>query len=203
MKKIIKSTALATILIAGISSSNTVYAEGVTDPDLVRQAQEMLYNLNYDVGPVDGEMTEKTRAAILKYQQNTETEETGVLTVDVLLALKDATPPSTWGAISAGLDGGWGASWNYGNRREAEEEATKHCKKNSKEECGVLAVHSNNCMAAYHWNSEKRWGWRMRSGTTIDKAKLNALGDCHKYREDGAKCDLMTAVCADGRHDKK
>ncbi len=200
MKNIIKSATVTTLFVLGISSSTLTLADEVTDPDLVRQAQELLYNLNYDIGEVDGQLSEKTRGAILKYQQNVEIKETGSLTVELLLGLRDVKAPDKWGAISAGLDGGWGASWNYGKRRDAEDEASKNCKDNSKVECGVLAVHSSNCMAAYHWNSEKRWGWRMRSGTSIDKAKLNALGDCHKHREDDAKCNLMTAICADGRH---
>ena len=200
MKKLIKSTVLAAALIVGGATSNIATAAGISDPDLVRQAQELLYNLNYDVGEINGQMTEETKAAILKYQQNTDREQTGELTVEILLALKDATPPSRWGALSAALDGGWGAAWNYGSRGEAEEEALKHCRKNSDQKCDVLAIHTDACIAAYHWSTDERWGWRMRTGASVDKAKLNALQDCHKYREGEAECNLMAAICADGRH---
>lgn len=200
MKNSIKVAALTLLITLGLTATNPVRADTVTDPDLIRQAQDILYNLNYDVGEINGQMTQETRDAIRDYERNKNFTETGILTVNLLLELRDATIPSNWGAISAAVDGAWGATWNYNNRATAEREAKTECAKNTEHPCDVVAVHGNNCLALYHWNGKERWGWAIRTGASIDKAKLESLQHCRGNRSENVPCDLRTVVCANGRH---
>ena len=200
MKNSIKMTASALVIALGMSTSGAVAEDIVTDRELVAQAQEIMYNLNYDVGPRDGVMNEETRNVIRTLQRKLDMQQTGNLTVKLLLELRAQKISKTWGAISAAVDGGWGATWNYETRSQAEGRAIELCNSKSEKNCKVLAVYDQQCAAAYHWDGEERWGWRGSTGTSIDRAKLEALEDCRKHRSEPAPCELMTAICADGRH---
>jgi len=46
---------------------------------MIRQVQERLYNLNYEIGVLNGQMTEEARKAIREWQKNVEREPTGEL----------------------------------------------------------------------------------------------------------------------------
>lgn len=200
MKNSIRIAASTLVITIGLTLSNFAKADTVTDPDLIRQAQEILYNLNYEIDAIDGRMGEETREAIRSYQRNQNITETGILTVQLLLELRDARIPTTWGAISAAVDGAWGGTWNYGDRKTAEREAKQECNKNTEHPCDVVAVHGNNCLALYHWNGKERWGWAIRTGASIDKAKLESLQHCRNNRTENVPCDLRTVICANGRH---
>lgn len=200
MKNSIKIATFALVITLGLTVSHAAKADTVSDPDLIRQAQDILYKLNYDVGEINGQMTEETREAIRSYQRNKNLSDDGILTVNLLLELRDARIPSTWGAISAAVDGAWGATWNYNDRLTAEREAKQECAKNTEHPCDVVAVHGDNCLALYHWNGKERWGWAIRTGASIDKAKLESLQHCRSNRTENVPCDLRTVACANGRH---
>ncbi len=184
MKNSIKLAALTLLITLGLTATNPAKADTVTDPDLIRQAQDILYNLNYDVGEVNGQMTQETREAIRSYERNKNFDEMGILTVKLLLELRDATIPRNWGAISAAVDGAWGSTWNYNDRTTAEREAKSECAKNTEHPCDVVAVHGDNCLALYHWNGKERWGWAIRTGGSIDKAILESLQHCRRNRSE-------------------
>ena len=77
--------------------------QGLTDPAVVREIQERLYNLNYDISVLNGQLTEETRSAIRDWQKNSKREPTGELTQDELAELRNAAPSQHLGR--AGLCG--------------------------------------------------------------------------------------------------
>lgn len=60
------------------------------EASLVRLIQQDLAKLGYDPGPVNGELTDRTRAAIAKFQTDTGLEPTGQATVALAAALRAA-----------------------------------------------------------------------------------------------------------------
>ena len=72
----------------------------LNDAAAVREIQERLYNLNYDISVLNGQMTEETRAAIRDWQRNAKHEPTGELSDDEIAELRNARLPSTWGALA-------------------------------------------------------------------------------------------------------
>ena len=151
-------------------------------------------------GSIDGKLGPATRKVIRTLQRKLNMRETGNLSVELLIALRKQKLPSTWGAVSAAVDGGWGATWNYETRRSAERAAKKLCTEKSKKNCRILSIYGEQCAAAYHWDGKSRWGWRGSSGNSLEIAKRDALADCRAHRSESVPCELLTAVCADGRH---
>lgn len=200
MRHSFKMTASALLIAVSFGASNAVGEEIVTDPDLIRQAQKIMYNLNYDFGTVDGKLGPATRKVIRTIQRKLNMAETGNLSVGLLLELRKQKIPTIWGALSAAVDGGWGATWNYETRRSAERKAKQLCRSKSKKTCRVLAVYDQQCAAAYHWDGKDRWGWRGSSADDLSEAKQNALTDCRAHRSESVPCELLTAICANGSH---
>lgn len=203
MRNLVRGTVTAVLLAVGFQTQVAVAEDIVTDPDLIRQAQEIMYNLNYDFGVPDGVNGPPTREVIRTLQKKLGHPVTGDLTERLLKQLKQQKIPTTWGAVSGAVDGGWGAVWNYKTRKAAEQKAADLCKAKSKKKCRVLAIYDQQCAAAYHWDGKKKWGWRGSSGNSMQIAKRDALADCRANRSEAVPCKLMTAICADGSHKKK
>ena len=202
MREFLRTAASAAVIVMGFQTSVAVAQDIVTDPDLIRQAQEIMYNLNYDFGAPDGVNGPTTRKVIRTLQKKLGHPETGDLTIRLLQELRQQKIPSTWGAVSGAVDGGWGAVWNYKTRKAAERKAAELCRSKSKKKCRVLAIYDRQCAAAYHWDGKSKWGWRGSSGNDMKIAKRDALADCRSNRSEAVPCKLMTAVCADGSHKK-
>jgi peptidoglycan hydrolase-like protein with peptidoglycan-binding domain len=164
MKNSIRMAVLALTIAYGLTASHSAKADTITDPDLIRQAQDILYNLNFDVGEVNGQVTEATRQAIIAYQRIKGVEQTGILTVELLLELRDEKIPDSWGAIAASVDSTWGATWGYSNRAEAERDAKSECTKRTETQCNVVAFYGDSCLALYHWDGKEKHGYTMREG---------------------------------------
>ena len=87
----------------GLQTPVAVAQDIVTDPDLIRQAQEIMYNLNYDFGAPDGINGPTTRKVIRTLQKKLGHPETGDLTIRLLQELRQQKIPSTWGAVSGAV----------------------------------------------------------------------------------------------------
>ena len=127
-----RTTATAALIAFGFQAHIAVAEDIVTDPNLILQAQEIMYNLNYDFGVPDGVNGPPTREVIRTLQKKLGQPVTGDLTVKLLEQLKKQKIPTTWGAVSGAVDGGWGAVWNYKTRKAAERKASDLCKAKSK-----------------------------------------------------------------------
>ena len=60
----------------------------IIDDELVKSTQELLVELGYSIGEIDGILGEKTRSAIKAFEFQVETEMTGVPTENLLVALQ-------------------------------------------------------------------------------------------------------------------
>ena len=101
--------------------------DALTDATVIREVQERLYNLNYEIGILNGQMTQETRNAIRQWQTNVNHEPTGELTEEELSQLRNARLPSTWGALAYAARGASAVVWNRPSRQEAVSAALADC----------------------------------------------------------------------------
>ena len=85
----------------------------ITDPALLKEVVERLYELNFDPDlSDDGAGTEATRLAIRQFEQQTGLPLTGAATMGPLQRLRAAGGLKPWGAIVYGKDSNkWGMAW--------------------------------------------------------------------------------------------
>ena len=101
--------------------------DALTDATVIREVQERLYNLNYEIGILNGQMTQETRNAIRQWQTNVNHEPTGELTEEELSQLRNARLPTTWGALAYAARGASAVVWNRPSRQEAVSAALADC----------------------------------------------------------------------------
>ena len=94
---------------------------------IIKEAQERLYELNYDVGEIDGLMGNQTRQTILAFEADARiTQNNGRLTQATLKALRKAGSLAPWAAIAySKKTDSWGASWKHTTRKAATAAAIK------------------------------------------------------------------------------
>lgn len=72
----------------GTRSDANIFAQPRYSRDMVREVQDILNQLNYDTGPVDGNYGPRTRRAIAQYQRNVGLPVTGRVSTELTTALK-------------------------------------------------------------------------------------------------------------------
>ena len=160
--------------------------------ELIREAQQRLYELNYDPGPDDGALTRDTQQAIREFESKLGERITGQLTEGMLRRLRTVGGLKPWGAIAfSEATQGWGMSWNHETRVAAVAAAHKSCG-NAAQCTKVLTFFGTECAAFAH--SPSRWSLVARDSTA--RARLAALEECQKQ---GARCTVVATVCADGQ----
>ncbi len=171
------------------------YREGdnvaLSDPNLLREVSERLYELNFDPGPFDGPIGKQTQQAIREFQQASNLPATGEASQGILRRLREAGALKPWGAIVyASRRGKWGMSWSQDTRQAAVASARVTC--GSPEKCPVeISFFGTECGVFAHSNS----GYAVVARRSIQEAKEQALSDCGKR---GPSCTIVAAVCADG-----
>jgi len=92
----------------------------ISDPVLLNELRDLLYELSFDPGPLDGPFTASTREAIQEFQQQVNLPPTSVATMGLLRRLRELGGHKTWGAIVYSKDTGkWGKSRNETTRKAA------------------------------------------------------------------------------------
>jgi peptidoglycan hydrolase-like protein with peptidoglycan-binding domain len=179
-------------------------ASVLTDRAAIREVQDLLYKLNYQIGPQDGRLTSQTRDAIRKWQANVKLPETGDMTVSHLALLRSAPLPTTWGALAYYTKGASATVWNRPSREIAEREALAECRKNAGASCKVFAVARNICAALGFYNAvvggRQHWGVYASVRPTLGQATDHALSECRRQARRPNACGVRTTVCADGGH---
>lgn len=187
---------------AGQEGDNTA----LSDPSLLREVRERLYELNFDPGPVTGPIGKPARQAIREFQQLSKLPPTGEASQGLLRRLREAGPLKPWGAIAyprkdEKWSRSWGMSWFQGTRQAAVASAREKCGTPERcpqetsfygTDCGVLVAHSNSA-------------WYAHASPSMQQAKEKARLDC---RKGGRSCRIVATVCADGTelyesHDKE
>jgi len=165
----------------------------VVASELVKEAQERLYELNYSPGPADGAITRLTERAIREFEAKSGLPQTGRLTEGLLRRLRAVGGLKPWGAIVfSEATHKWGMSWNHTTRKDAVAAAQGSCGP-TPSTCGAALTFFGTECAAFAY-SDTRWSGVARDNTA--KARLAALEECQKQ---GARCKTVATVCADGQ----
>jgi hypothetical protein len=163
----------------------------ISDPALLREVRERLYELNFDPGAFDGPINEPARQAVREFEQANKLASTGGVTQGLLRRLRDISGLKPWGAIvySKATDK-WGMAWSQDTRKAAVASARTSC--GDPLHCPIeISFFGTECGVFAH--SESRWAIMAREN--IQKAREDALSDCRKR---GKACRIIASVCADG-----
>jgi hypothetical protein len=178
---------------------------GVTDVTVVREVQEKLYNLNYEISVLNGQLTEETRSAIRDWQKNIKHEPTGELSEDELADLRNAKIPTTWGALAYAARGASSVVWNRPSRQEAVSAALTDCRERAgRDNCKVVTAVENSCGAlGFYMGTVRRttyWGAWAIIRPTLGQAMDLALSTCRDQAKRPEACGVRLTFCADGSH---
>jgi hypothetical protein len=179
-------------------------ASALTNPGAIREVQDLLYKLNYQIGPRNGRLTQQTRDAIRQWQENVKQPISGDVTEAQFALLRRARLPTVWGALAYHTKGATGTVWNRQSRESAESDALAECRKKANATCSVLTVASNICGALGFYNAvvggRQHWGVYASVRPTLGQATDNALSECRRQAKQPSACGVRTTVCADGGH---
>jgi hypothetical protein len=160
----------------------------VSDPVLLTEIRNRLYELNFDPGPLDGKGDDElTKRAIAEFEAANKMARVGHPTAELLQRLRAAGALNPWGAIMKGGDK-WGMSWGHTTRKAAVAAARLPCGTSCTTEVSFFGT---ECGAFA--NSDSSWAITARQ--SMQQAKETALSDCGKR---GRSCRIVAAVCADG-----
>jgi hypothetical protein len=162
----------------------------ISDPGLLREVRERLYELNFDPGPFDGPATETAREAIREFEQQNHLALTETATVGLLRRLREVGGMKPWGAIVySPREEKWGMSWDTATRKDAVARALASCEP---ARCTTeVSFFGTECGAFAHSGSV----WAIVARDNVQRAKEAALSDCGKR---GKNCRVVATVCADG-----
>ena len=176
----------------------------LTSASIIREVQDRLYNLNYQISARNGQINNQTREAIRQWQTNLKRTVTGDMTSAELAMLRRANLPTTWGALAYYSKGASSTVWNRPTREIAEREALEACRKNAGAPCQVLSVANKICGALGFYNAvvsgRQHWGAYASVRPTLGQATEHALSECRAKAKQPNACGVRTTVCADGSH---
>jgi hypothetical protein len=175
------------------------------DAAVIREVQERLYNLNYEIGVLNGQMSEETRNAIRDWQRNVSREPTGELTDEELKQLRSARLPTTWGALAYAARGASAVVWNRPSRQEAVSAALADCHARAgRDNCKVVTAAETGCGAlGFYMGTVRRtthWGAYAIVRPTLGQAMDLALSECRAQAKKPEACGIRLTFCADGSH---
>jgi len=178
----------------------------VSDPSMIRELQNKLYNLNYKVPRRDGVFDNGTRDAISDWQKTTNQPITGTLSADQWRRLREARLSTTWGAIAYTARGAFGQTFNRASRADAEQEALRECRRRAgrNADCRLLAGMDSSCVAMASYRTENRrriyFGSSVVLRPQLADAISEALRQCNDQPESDRGCSARTTFCANGSH---
>ena len=97
----------------------------ISDPGLLREVHERLYELNFDPGSPD---TDGLKAAIREFEALSKLAQTGEATQGLLTRLREIGGLKPWGAIVYDNNAAkWGMAWDQPSRKDAVASARSQC----------------------------------------------------------------------------
>jgi hypothetical protein len=163
----------------------------ISDPALLSEVRERLYELNFDPGPLTGPVGETARKAVREFQQMSNLPTSGEVSQGLLRRLRESGGLKPWGAIVyARKEQKWGMAWSQDTRQAAVASARATC--GNPESCPTeISFFGTECGAFAHSDSS----WAIVARRSMQQAKEDALADCGRR---GRSCRIVGAVCADG-----
>jgi hypothetical protein len=179
--------------------------KALTEAAVIREVQERLYNLNYEIGVLNGYMTDETRNAIREWQKNVQHEPTGELSEEELNQLRNARLPTTWGALAYAARGASAVVWSRPSRQEAVSAALADCHARAgRDNCKVVTAAETGCGAlGFYMGTVHRtthWGAYAIVRPTLGQAMDLALSQCRELAKKPEACGIRITFCADGSH---
>jgi uncharacterized caspase-like protein len=176
-------------LVPGLSQP--VAAAPISDPSMLREIRERLYELNFDPGPLEGKFGEPARKSIREFEAGNGIAPTGEPTDELLRQLRNAGELKPWGAlVYSRKTGKWGGSWAQASRTLAVAKARVSCGDSTV--CDVeLSFFGTACGSFAHAEG----GFSIIARRDVKTAREAALADCGKR---GKSCSTVASVCADG-----
>ena len=173
----------------------------LTDASVIREVQERLYNLNYEIGPINGRLTDETRTAIRQWQSNMRRPQTGDMDLEELTVLRNISLPAIWGALAFGERGASAVVWNRTSRQDAVNAARSDCRgRNKGVDCKVLSAADTACGALGFYMAGGAWGAYAIIRPTLGQATAVALEQCREQGRRPDACGVRITFCADGSH---
>lgn len=182
-------------------------ASVLTSYQTIREVQDRLYALNYDLKVLNGQLSRETREAIKAWQQVVRRPVTGDITADDLAFLRRARPIQAWGAIGFEARGAYGIVWNRTSRQDAETDAMAECRKHAAangKNCQVFTLGDSQC-GAMSWyqgtaGGRNHWGAFVVRRATFGQARDDGLEECRRQAKVPRACQVRVTFCADGAH---
>ena len=173
-------------------------------PEVVREVQQKLYDLNFRILKIDGLMSDETIVAIRRLQTALSQSGTGKLTGAQLAVLRRMKVSTVWGAMAWGRQAQSSVVFQLPDRATAERDAKAQCKRKTGKECEVAAIETSSCIALAA--SEGRIANTIHSamgvgrGVNLEKAREFAQLECRGISKTPSLCRVRQEVCADGSH---
>lgn len=179
----------------------------LNDAAVIREVQERLYNLNYDINVLSGQMNEETRKAIRDWQTNIKRDPSGEMSEEELALMRGAQLPTTWGALAYAARGASAVVWNRPSRREAATAALNDCHERAgRDPCKVVTATETACGAlGFYMGAVRRttyWGAYAVVRPTLGQATALALDSCRQQAKRPEACGVRLTFCADGSHQR-
>ncbi len=178
-------------------------ASVLTNYTVIKEVQERLYALNYNVKVMNGQLSRETRDAIRAWQQVVNRSQTGDMTQEDLELLRTAKPITTWGAIAFVARGAYGIVWNRGSRQDAENDAMAECRKyaaGDAKNCDTFTIYDSWCSGMSYYSGGGRVGSFVVRRSSLIEAQQDALEECKRKAAAPRACQLRVSFCADGSH---
>ena len=202
---------IAVSLIAAMSVPAAALAQNAQpqsppSPELVKEIQSRLFELNYAVWP-DGNWDDRTKAAVKSWHQITNRPMSDAMSADDMAYLRTAIPYKIWGGVVYDSRGRYRLFTNEASRKELVDKEISYCKPNfDAKRCQLdlllqTTMAAPNCTGISHADWKDAQGSHSTSSTTgrpnIKAASDDAVSECAKTAPRDS-CKLLAAVCADG-----
>lgn len=159
----------------------------ISDPGLLREVRDRLYELNFDPGSPDAN---GLKSAIREFEAQSKLAQTGEVTQGLLMRLRETGGLKPWGAIVYDKSAGkWGMAWDQSSRKEAVASARSQC---GTAQCAAEVSFFGTACGAF---ATSVTNWAMASRDNIQDARQAAVDGCDKG---GKACRIIGASCADG-----
>ncbi len=167
----------------------------------IAEAQEKLYNLNFDVGRINGRIGPETRRAIESFQSRVTLPATGVLDEGTMDRLRASRIAEKWVALSFSARGAYGYAFGRNSRKQAEADALAICRKNARgARCNTVTGGNAACTALSVSDTRRRVGAYAVTRAGKDTARTAALEYCRSNSSSPDACEITALACADGSH---
>jgi hypothetical protein len=160
----------------------------VSDPGLLQEVRDRLYELNFDPTAADAD---GLKVAIREFEAQSKLPQTGEVTQGLLNRLREIGGLKPWGAIVYDKSRSkWGMAWDHTSRKHAVAAARAQCAGGAS--CPAEISYFGTACGAFALSAAS---WSIVSRDDIQKARQAALDECGKR---GKGCRIIGASCADG-----